>query len=478
MLALLMLLGKSHAQLSVPGPCPPRVDDGFGVPCHQTAISNLPFDGELLPPGSFIPQPSKYGCFLECSLEEEFEGEISITEPVPVVGSCDEFTTTVCYHASLFNSPPNLNSMRVRLKYSRTFLIPGDANDNNPAVQVWRFLANGNFQQGNVANCQSMSPPNPSGNSPCPLPPCASQLPGGVEPHFYGFIDLMCHEDTNPATGEISTIWRFLLGMTHEVGCISHANFPTLNAQALPATSGARHDDRSYVMVSPSVSTMPFKFHQPPLPLPSIIVTSGLNGALRSSGTLDFPICVGQSDFMGHNLAAVDQMCPCGAATGDFPYYNQSMTPDCNLTVSPPIFDNCVACAGTVISFSTIPLPFSDTLPTGFQQHFIGEWSPGVIGADGTRLFLNLGLISYFDPCRDPQATIVNQFGFHMTRGVTTEYGNTTKRPTLFGAPGQPLELMTDFADHLGDDPMELSSFGNPFTGVTSRSAIVWKFAR
>lgn len=236
-------------------------------------------------------------------------------------------------------------SGKMLLTYSRTWQ---EIDPSGQAVQVWRYLVNGD-----------LVPTPAAGVIPCPVPPCAPAF-GAVR--YTGYIDFA--ETCGVAGQQIA--WM----LTHACDPIDHApGFPR---------AGAFHPGRSYTFVGPAAGFVPA----------TVVPTEGTPGSpFESIRRLNWPVpgtagpvTCELEERAFHVLNPVAPLCFCSVG---LPVSAQWALG--NLTAN----GSCGTAIGT---------PGGPLLP-GFLSMGIGTWTNPNLYPGVQALRWNAGQYNYFDAC-------------------------------------------------------------------------------
>lgn len=355
----------------------PNPDQLDGGPCCTSTIDNVPLFGNMTQGALDI-------CWQDCG--------------VAFVGTCkarwrpQKLLSTVGGNCGVRQSRLDLMdtsgtvkwSGTMQLVYSRTWL---ETDPSGAALQVWRFLVNGDLRATVAA-----------GPAPCPLPPCAPAF--GNRARFTGYID---YAETCSAAGTVGPV-QIAWMLTHACDPIDHApGFPR---------AGAFHPGRSYTFVGPAAGFVPA-----PVVAAEGTAGSGFEAVRRinlpAPGTTGPAVCDFEEPAL-HSLNPINPLCFCSVGAPLNPQWRLG-----NLTVG----GSC----GT-----SITTPGGPFLP-GYLSMSIGSWTvPGTYpGVEDLRW--NVGNYDYADPCT---GAVLPEVFF----GVTTLGGYPALQMLTVGFPA-PLPL-------------------------------------
>lgn len=347
-----------------------QLHDGLdGGPCCGLTQAQLPnFAG--------FTQNFRQICWRDCGVDQVFTLKAQWT-PIPylpgVVPPCGELLMNL-----RILGPGNFLhwSGQMRLQYARTWLATATSGT---ALQVWRFLVNGDLK-----------PTFAAGSPPCRVPSCVA--PNGNKARFTGYLDFAENCGT---TLPVERAWM----LTHACDAIDHhAGFPR---------AGTFHPDRSFSFVAPAAGFVPGAL-QPIEGTPFSPFESVRSRALTPAPSI--VVCTFEERAV-HSLLPQTQLCFCG-----LPGSNQFALASLNVST---------AC-GTSITTPTVgPL-----LP-GFVSMGIGSWTNPNVYPGLQSLRWNVGGYDYFDPCA---GTLQHDVFF----GVST-IGGYPATEIVGGAPGAAL---------------------------------------
>ena len=349
-------------------PIPDQLDGGL---CCTTA-------GLKLPGFPNFNQPALEICWRDCSVNAVLaytatwkNFNLQIGQP-GTVSPCGERMVTLELRA-----PGGVLHWAgtLRFQYSRTWM---ETNTAGTALQVWRFLINGDLRS--VVGLPI----------PCPVPACAPAF--GNSARFTGYMDIA--RNCAIAAGPFQRAWM----LSHVCDFVDHApGFPR---------AGVFHPDRSYSFVGPAAGFVPGPL-QPIEGTPGSFFEAMRRRTMTTAGgvTCDF------EERLNHSLLPNTQFCLCGTPTPQFLLGSLSILGGCGSSVTTP------------------GLPF---LP-GYLSMGIGSWTlPGVFpGVEVVRW--NAGGYDYFEPCT---GALTQEVFF----GATT-IGGYPATQLLSGLPGLPLPL-------------------------------------
>ncbi|HYC78968.1 MAG TPA: hypothetical protein VEI02_15180 [Planctomycetota bacterium] len=357
-LALALAATVGDAQFCTP-------DDGFTGPCCAPVAGALPVFPAMTLPGLGAS-------LLECGVDASWPTTVSIT-PIPVL--CDYWLFDL---AILGASPfdPSIPTSLFFGKYARTWM------ETTPlgAVQVWRFLVNGEVA---YAPAAPVFPP------PYSKYPFNALPPFTLPTHFQGHVDYSRHC--------LSGVWEAAMALTHLCPFEAHAAF-----SAYPLAIPPGVPSRTYHFVAPDN----FAFGPGPSPEGPI-----LGDAQRSS--LLVPgvsyACLAENPIVGGALTTSYCDCACAGPAGPATYHHQTLTAT-------------IAGCGAATAMTLLPLP--GFLPTGLRVHMFGSWTavPGAQLYPGTKHVGHyMGVAVMTDLCPGTSAP----FGpIHAVTGVGTAGGH------------------------------------------------------
>ena len=420
-------------------PCSAIGDDGFratGVCCAPTTLTIPTFP-------QFKAVGASYICVNNCATSTVFAVNLFLSPMMPTTPTCDVFSAVLTLLPVAPATSPSV-VIPLKLKYSRTWTT---TDSFGRVRQVWRCLANGEASYG-------VGDP-----TPCPTPMCTLQM---FSPWFQGFIDFA--SPPSPASPGPSQGCAIRVVLGHRAGCISHANDPMFNMQALSPTDPNRHDDYAFFIVAPTPFTPATAVS--PLPPTSLIdVPAGTAwDAVRTNlSVIPATTACLEEDLM-HDVKIQTVMTDCYCtpmATGAKPlHYHQDLI---GMGTCPP--------RATFQSIANLPT----APPTGFDQEYVGRWALGAgLWPFKGHAWLAGGVVDSSDiACNFPSL----QPSFHFVWGGTTVNGMEDSPPfmTLFGG-GSGLHLMTDIVNSLFFDPMAMTQ--SPMVGTVVDSALLIQVSR
>lgn len=380
-------------------------DDGFAVPgaCCVPVTPNLPQFPALT-------IPAEGACFLDCSLEQNWNATIGLGAPIPIF--CDLYAVPI----TIFSPQTPTATTFLIAKYVRTWLQVDPTGLGN--VQVWRFLVNADINY--LLSTTSVSP--------CPVPQTAMN---GLKVHFIGSLEyaLDCAN---------SNQWQAAINLTHLCGAYMHHPLSQKPMTVNP------NPDRIYCFVGPT----PFDWNATPPPPQG---TAQIGDAERSTAVnlgANPPLwqCQSESTIFNAALTPLAQGCPCSSGT----------------TIGTPRFTDldlrfdygCTASTGATYA----PIPFPPLAPSGLTSFTIGRYMLGPFNfPDDRGLHVLFGVAVAPDLC-------ANGYPFHFIMGTawTGGLGGLT-----FGgmAPGAFVSQLIDLAnmESINFFGPGFPTFGGPF---------------
>ena len=394
LLPVLALALATALPLSAQSFCSPPVDDGFQVGCCVIPTVTLPNFPALT-------MTAEWGVLNNCVTS--FQTQCTVAIGAPSFFECDYAIIPITITG--LSTAPAVTTF-VLAKYVRTWQ---EIANTGAAVNVWRFLINGDIPFVSTAGC-------PAG----PCLPTAVGAPWLKPAHMVGHIDYTCDGIIPNPT------WSAAISLSHLPGCFQHAFFSTCPIPALAAVN------RSYHLVGPA----PFVFA--PIPEPQGVLRGD---SLRASTLFVSPFfyfCHGETDFMtGGVLATAGANCFCA------PMVNGRWRHQ-NLTAQ-------ALCSGFATTFQSVPVGGTPLAPTGFAALTLGNWTAGPNFPGNRSLVVYLGVVQNNFTC-SPVLSPVQ---------IVTGVGTTSSQPgQLFSIPGTPPVIVSTFIDLQNMLPLSLWTGG------------------
>ncbi len=211
--AALILCATSSARAQCFGP------DQLIGPCCQPAAAALPGFPAITLPGTGV-------CWTTCGVDSQNVMQVVLGTPVST--QCGVFGVPVT--AINGAAPTQTMTGFMRLDYTRTWTesrVPGVV-----PVQVWRFAAKVDLAFSGT----------PSGPLACPSPGC---LPTAQSAFYYGYVDYAATCNASGPTWEAAVV-------------LFHSCDAYIHAPGLSSRPGAFHPGRTFAIVAPHTTAIPF----------------------------------------------------------------------------------------------------------------------------------------------------------------------------------------------------------------------------
>lgn len=377
--------------------------DNLSGPCWTPTGVNLP----QLPPFQI---PGLGVCWDHCA--PSLQNEIRVIWGTPQPTGCAQFVASV----DVFDSPSGTHLMtgKATMDYTRTW---NEVASNGDQYQVWRFVVKADIGIGQL----------PAGVvPPCPVPTCIPPVGPHNTSFFYGYIDY----SFNCSQG----------GYEHAVVLHHQCDF-FIHKPGLSDRPGVFHPDRSYGIVAPHTSAMPFIPMNLPAPGGALI-----GEAVRNVAPPSIAACITEDRISNGSL---------------IPFINACL---CDFTLAPPqytlsVFDgkaSCLDAAGNTTNFQSQNIAFP-TLPwPHLVTTSIGCWGNDIRYPGKECAFVNEGLLAYNDVCPIAAGNYIEVY----YGGTTTDGWAVVPTPGTTPLSDKFMDLADNFT-HLLGGPVVLPLFGS-----------------
>lgn len=377
--------------------------DNLSGPCWSPTQANLPQLQQFSIPGLGV-------CWDHCA--PTVQNDLKVLWGTPQATGCAQFVSSI----DVFDASSGIHMMagKASMDYTRTW---DEVAANGDHYQVWRFVVKADIGPGNM----------PAGVvPPCPTPSCIPPVGPHNTSFFYGYIDYS---------------FNCTQGFFEHAVVLHHQCDFFIHKPGLSSRPGVFHPDRSYGIIAPHTSAMPFIPMN--LPAPGGPLTAE---AVRNIAPPGVAACFTEDRVSGGSLTPFISACLC------------------TFTLVPPqytlsVFNGKGSCLDAVgnttnwqsqnISFPTLPWPHLVTTS-------MGCWGNNVMYPGKECAFVNEGLLTYNDVCPSAAGSY-----FEVYYGATTTDGWTiAPSPVAPPLTNKFMDLADNFT-YLVGGPVALPLFGN-----------------